>query len=126
MSGSLTGVDTTSSISRHTSATSSNTCALRTTRAGCCAGTTSLFTDGFVVQTPSAPLVHSPLGSVVPSAEVVVGFVQTVDLRIDPRSVCKHLLISIPVQTLAAKMQHLSVLRASANFLRIIGAFLLE
>ena len=30
-----------------------------------------------------------------------------------------HLLISIPVQTLAAKMQHLSVMHASANFLRI-------
>ena len=65
MSGSLIGIDTTPSISRHTSATSSNTCALRTTRAGCCAGTISLFTDGCVVQTPSAPLVHCPVGSVV-------------------------------------------------------------
>ena len=82
-----------------------------------------MFTDGCVVQTPSAPLVHSPLGSVVPSAELVVGFVQTVDLRIAPHSVCMHLSISIPVQTLAAKMHHLSVMRASANFLRIIGAF---
>ena len=82
MSGSLTGIDTTSSISRHTSATSSNTCALRTTRAGCCAGTISLFTDGCVVQTPSAPLVHCPVGSVVLSAELVVGFVRKVDLRI--------------------------------------------
>ena len=78
MSGSLTGIDTTSSISRHASATSSNTCALRTTRGGCCTGTISLFTDGCVVQTPSAPLVHSPLGSVVLSAELVVGFVRTV------------------------------------------------
>ena len=121
MSCSLTGMDT-SSISRHASATSSNTCALRTTRAGCCAGTISLFTDGCAVQTLSAPLVHSPLGS-APSAELVVGFAQTVDLRIAPHSVCMHLLISIPVQTLAAKMQHLSVMHASTNFLRIIGAF---
>ena len=82
-----------------------------------------MFTDGCVVQTPSAPLVHSPLGSVALSAELVVGFVRTVDLRIDPRSVCVHLLICIPVQTLAAKMQHLSVMHASASFLRIIGAF---
>ena len=49
-----------------------------------------MFTDGCVVQTPSAPLVHSPLGSVALSAELVVGFVRTVDLRIDPRSVCMH------------------------------------
>ena len=77
MSGSLTGIDTTSSISRHASATSSNTCALRTTHGGC-TGTISMFTDGCVVQTPSAPLVHSPLGSVVLSAELVVGFVRTV------------------------------------------------
>ena len=82
-----------------------------------------MFTDGCVVQTPSAPLVHSPLGSIVLSVELVVGFVRTVDLRIAPRSVCMHLLISIPVQTLAAKMQHLSVMHASANFLRVIGAF---
>ena len=78
MSGSLTGIDTASSLSRHTSATSSSTCASRTTRAGCCTGTISLFTDGCVVQIPSAPLVHSPLGSVVLSAELVVGFVRTV------------------------------------------------
>ena len=76
MSGSLTGIDTTSSISRHTSATTSNTCVLRTTRAGCCAGTISLFTDGCVVQTPSAPLGHCLLAdNVVPSAERAVGFV---------------------------------------------------
>ena len=75
MSGSLTGIDTTSSISRHASAISSNTCALRTTRGGCCTGTISLFTDGCVVQTPSAPLVHCLLAeNAVPSAELVVGF----------------------------------------------------
>ena len=76
MSGSLTGIDTTSSISRQTSATS-NTCALRTTRAGCSVAVTiSLFTDGCAVQTPSAPLVHCLLAdNVVPSAERVVGFV---------------------------------------------------
>ena len=76
MSGSLTGIDTTSSISRHASALSSNTCALRTTRGGCCTGTISLFTDGCVVQTPSAPLGHCLLAdSVVPTAERAVGFV---------------------------------------------------
>ena len=65
MSGSLTGIDTTSSISRHASVTSSNTCALRTTRAGCCR-TISLF----------APLGHCLLAeNAVPSAELVVGSV---------------------------------------------------
>ena len=64
-----------------------------------------MFTDGCVVQTPSAPRVHSPLGSVVLSAELAVGFVQTVGLPIAPHSVCMHLSISIPVQTLAANMQ---------------------
>ena len=123
MSRSLTGIDTTSSISRHASATSSNTCALRTTRGGCCTGI-SLLTDGCAVQIPSAPLGHClPAENAVPSAELVVGFVQTVYLRIAPHSVFRHLSISIPVQTLAAKMQHLSVMRASANFLRLIGAF---
>ena len=74
MSGSLTGIDTTSSISRHASATSSNTCALRTTRGGC-TGTISLFTDGCAVQIPSAPLGHCPLAeNAVPSAELAVGF----------------------------------------------------
>ena len=97
MSGSLTGIDTTSSISRHTSATSSNTCALRTTRAGCCAGTISLFTDSCVVQTPSAPLVHCPLGSVVLSAELVVGFVRTVDLR--TAALCLHALVDLHSRT---------------------------
>ena len=74
MSVSLTGIDT--SISRHASATSSNTCALRTTRVGCCAGTLSLFTDGCAVQTPSAPLGPCLLAdNVVPTAEPAVGFV---------------------------------------------------
>ena len=75
MSGSLTGIDTTSSISRHASAISSNTCALRTTRGGCCTGTISLFTD-CAVQIPSAPLGHCLLvDNVAPSAELAVGFV---------------------------------------------------
>ena len=75
VSGSLTGIDTTSSISRHVSATSSNTCALRATRGGCCTGAISLFTDGCVVQIPSAPLGHCLLAeNAVPSAELVVGF----------------------------------------------------
>ena len=74
VSCSLTGIDT-SSISRHALATSSNTCALRTTRAGCCTGTISLFTDGCAVQTPSAPLGHCLLAeNAVPSAELAVGF----------------------------------------------------
>ena len=71
----LTGIDTTSSISRHASTTSSNTCALRTTRGGCCTGTVCLFTDGCAVQIPSAPLGHCLLAdNVVPSAEPAVGF----------------------------------------------------
>ena len=75
VSGSLTGIDTTSSISRHASATSSNTCALRTTRGGCCTGTISLFTDGCAVQIPSTPLDHCLLAeNAVPSAELAVGF----------------------------------------------------
>ena len=68
VSGSLTGFDNTTSISRHTSATSSNPCALRTTRAVCCTGTISLFI-------PSAPLGHClPADNVVPSAELAVRF----------------------------------------------------
>ena len=75
VSGSLTSIDTTSSISRHASATSSKTCALRTTRDGCCTGTISLFTDGCAVQIPSVPLGHCLLAeNAVPSVELIVGF----------------------------------------------------
>ena len=54
-----------------------------------------MFTDGCAVQTPSAPLVHSPLGSVVLSAELVVGFVRTVDLWMDCSALCLHALVDL-------------------------------